>query len=126
MSANKLSAGISLRLLGGFSLERDGQACEIAYKKGKAILAYLAAEPGRAHSRAFLATMFWPGMPHEAALNNLRQVLRDLRRVLNTAGLAESPLQVDRESIQLNPAAGLMIDVTEFSAYIPVCQAAPF
>ena len=126
MPANSPSAGISLRLLGGFSLERDGQPCEPGYKKGKAILAYLAAEPGRVHSRAFLANMFWPGMPHEAALNNLRQVLRDLRRVLNAAGLAESPLQVDRESIRLNPVPGFMVDVTEFSAYIPVCQAAPF
>lgn len=119
------SAQISLRVLGGFALERDAQPCELAYEKGRALLAYLAAEPGRSRSRASLAAMFWPDLLREAALTNLRQVLHNLRHVLDAAGLAAPVLQVNRESIRLDPAAGLEIDTAVFSTFAPVCIPAP-
>ena len=36
---------LTLRVLGGFNLERDTQPCDLAYEKGRALLGYLAAEP---------------------------------------------------------------------------------
>ncbi|MDP2878285.1 MAG: AAA family ATPase [Sulfuricella sp.] len=119
------SARLSLRVLGGFALDRDAQPCELAYEKGRALLAYLAAEPGRAHSRATLAAMFWPDLTREAALTNLRQVLHDLRQTLNAADLVAPLLQVDREFIRLDPVAGLEIDAAEFAAPAPACPATP-
>jgi len=119
------SAQFVLRLFGGFSLERDALPCKLAYEKGRALLAYLAVEPGRAHSREFLATMFWPDIIREAALTNLRQVLHDLRQAFNAASLVILPLQVDREAIRLDPLSDLVIDAAEFFVPAPACPAIP-
>jgi len=119
------SARLSLRMLGGFELNSDAETCKLAYEKGRALLAYLAAEPGRAHSRESLAAMFWPDMIREAALTNFRQVLHDLRHTLNAAGLVIPPLQVGREIIRLDPSSDLVIDAAEFFAPVPACPAMP-
>jgi DNA-binding SARP family transcriptional activator/predicted ATPase len=116
---------LKLRLLGAFSLERDGQPCLLSYEKGRALLSYLAMTPGRAISRASLATMLWPELVRETALANLRQVLHDLRQTLNEAGAKAPPLQVDREAIRLDPVADLEIDVLQFSAPATACPAIP-
>lgn len=116
---------LSLHLLGGFALDLDAGSCKLVYEKGRALLAYLAAEPGRAHSRAFLAAMLWPDLEHDAALSNLRLVLHNLRQVINTANLAKPPLQIDRESVRLDPAADLEIDTREFTAPALACPATP-
>ncbi len=124
MSAINPSSPHALRLLGGFALECDGQPTDLAYAKGRALLAYLAAEPGRTHARASLAAMFWPDLGRPAALANLRLVLHDLRQALNPAQ-QPAPLQVAREFIRLTQLATLEIDVAEFSAPAPVCPATP-
>ncbi len=116
---------LTLCLLGGFSLERDAQPCKLAYEKGRALLAYLAMDPLREHSRATLAAMLWPDLVREAAMSNLRLVLHNLRQTLNTANLAAPLLQIDRESVRIDPAAGLEVDVAEFSAAFPACPATP-
>lgn len=116
---------LALRLLGGFALVRDEAPCRLAYEKGRALLAYLAAEPGRVHSRESLATLFWPDKDHEAALTNLRQVLHNLRQTLNAANPVAPLLQVDHVSIRLDPASGLEVDTAEFFAPAPACPAAP-
>lgn len=103
----------SLRLFGGFALERDGLPCELAYEKGRALLAYLAIE-GRAHTREALAAMFWPDLAREGALTNLRQVLHDLRRVLN-AGQPTTPLlQTSRDTVSLRRGCSIEVDVDLF------------
>lgn len=119
------SARLSLHLLGDFVLVRDARPCGLAYGKGRALLAYLAVEHGRAHSRTSLATMFWPGLARDVALTNLRQVLHDLRQTLNVAGLVAPPLQVDRVFVRLDPAAGLEVDAVEFAAPAAACPATP-
>lgn len=119
------SAKFSLRLLGNFELERDGAPCKLAYGKGRALLAYLAAEPGRVHSRESIAAMLWPDMAREAALTNLRLVLHDLRQTLNAAGFAPPALLIDRGAIRLDPSSGMAIDSAEFLAPAPACPKMP-
>lgn len=114
---------LTLRLLGGFALLRDGRPCEPAYEKGRMLLAYLAAEPGRGRPRKSLAALFWPELPDEAALANLRQVLHDLRHVLKADGAVPPFLHADRDIVRLDPGAGLEIDVSEFSAPAVACPA---
>ena len=116
---------LSIRLLGGIALGRDGRPCKLAYEKGRALLAYLAAEPGRGHPRESLAAMFWPDLAREAALTNLRQVLHDLRGVINTHSPAAPLLQVSREAVCLKLADGLEIDLTEFCTPATACPSAP-
>lgn len=115
----------SLRLLGGFWLGRDAQSCRINYEKGRALLAYLATEPNRAHSRIALATLLWPELLHEAARANLRLVLHELRQKLNTTNPTATLLNIDRESIRLDTSGSLDVDVAEFSAPNPMCPASP-
>lgn len=124
MPAISLPSPHALRLLGGFALECDGQPTDLAYAKGRALLAYLAAEPGRTHARASLAALFWPDLARPAALANLRLVLHDLRQALNPPQQG-APLQVGREFIRLTETATLQIDVAEFSAPAPVCPVTP-
>ena len=119
------SPRLQLRLLGGFALDRDGEPCKLGYEKGRALLAYLAMEPTRAHTRSSLAAMFWPDLAHDAALANLRQILHSLRQTLNAASPATPLLQVDRESVRLDAAAGLAVDAVQFSAAPSPCPATP-
>ncbi len=123
--ANNLSPIFSLSLLGGFALDHNTRPCELAYEKGRALLAYLAVEPGRAHSRASLAAIFWPDLAREAALTNLRQVLHDLRQTLDAANPATPLLQVDRVFVRFDPTGGLEIDVADFAAAAPACPETP-
>lgn len=115
----------SLRLLGGFSLERDTRPCKLLYEKGRALLAYLAMSPNRAHPRVALAALLWPDLAPDAALANLRQVLHDLRRVLNAPDSPHVVLQVEREFVHLHPALGLRIDAVVFSLPSHACPATP-
>lgn len=121
----KSSVRLSLRVLGGFSLERESLPCDLAYEKGRALLAYLALEPGRAYSRKVLAAMLWPDLDRDAALTNLRQVLRNLRQTVNVVGLTAPALHIDRESVRIEPSAELDIDVCAFLARQPECRQTP-
>ena len=116
---------LQLRLLGGFALDRDGEPCKLAYEKGRALLAYLAMEPARTHTRSSLASMFWPDLARDGALANLRQILHSLRQTLNEADPATPLLQVDRESVRLDAEAVLAVDAVQFSTTPSPCPATP-
>ena len=120
-TAEHSSSQLTLRVLGDFSLERNGQPRKISYEKGRALLAYLAIEPNRAHPRTALAGMLWPDLEREAALANLRLVLHNLRQTLNANFPDTPPLLIDREFIRLDHKAGISIDVIEFSGPLPGC-----
>lgn len=119
-------AGVTLRTLGGFALAYQARPCELAYEKGRALLVYLAMEPGRTYSRASLASMLWPELEREAALTNLRQILLNLRQAFSRVGLNESPLHVDRESIRVHAGFGLCVDAVELAAFAHACPESPF
>jgi len=103
---------LQLRLLGGFQLSRQGRAGDgLAYEKARALLAFLAMEADLPHSRKMLAEWLWPEFPLNAALANLRIVLLDLRKAVNTGTAVR--LNVDRNSVSL-VASGFSIDVSTF------------
>lgn len=79
--------------------------------RARALLAYLAVEGDRPHSRSSLATLLWPNVLDEAALANLRKTLHRLQETLAPAGKAV--LFVTRQSIALNRRA-CVTDVTTF------------
>ena len=53
--------GLSLSLLGGFQARLGSGVPLTLSNKAQALLAYLAAEPGRRHARDKLATLLWAG-----------------------------------------------------------------
>ena len=100
-----------------FRVELDGKALvNFATQKTQALLAYLAVEGDRPHSRERLAGLLWSDDSEERALHNLRQALSQLRKALGDDGLAIPFILADRDTIQLNPKVGVWLDVNHFSA----------
>jgi len=94
-----------VRLLGARRIGLGTREAVLHYRKGWALLAYLAVERQR-HARSRLAALLWPDLSESAALTNLRQVLSDLNRAMTTA-VGEGVLLIDRESVQLCPLASM-------------------
>lgn len=93
-----------LHLLGVARLPSPHAGPDLAlqYRKGWALLGYLAVERGRRHPREHLAALLWPTLDATAARTNLRQVLGNLQRVF--AALEADLLHADKASIGLLPA----------------------
>ncbi len=103
---------LQIRLLGPIQIQLDGQAPSgKVYGKMLALLAYLALENQRSHSRAQLADLFWPELPAEAARINLRQTLYHLRRILH-----DQPAQLlaGRDAVRLAADGAWWLDVRDF------------
>src|SRR6185295_18474949 len=76
----------------------------------QALLAYLALEAGREHTREALAALFWPDEPDQVAKQNLRQALYQLRQLLGDQ--TESFLVVTRDAVGFNAAGEYAMDVS--------------
>src|SRR6476620_8345533 len=96
--------------LGEFQVMLAGRALAVFQTdKTRALLAYLAIE-GQAHQRSALAQLLWPGYSDESARHSLRQALFQLRQLLPDAEAAPW-LLLARQTVQLNPAAAMRVDV---------------
>jgi DNA-binding SARP family transcriptional activator len=74
---------LRLKLLGGFELRTaSGLAVEIASRKTRALLAYLALPAGRSHARDKLTGLLWSDRGDKQARDSLRQALSELGRAL--------------------------------------------
>ncbi len=93
-----------LQLLGAFQATVDG-APSIAFRSNKtrALLAYLALNGGRAHTREALATLLWGDYSPAAARTSLRQVIANLRQVATPLLDAHPPaLTITRHTLQMD------------------------
>jgi DNA-binding SARP family transcriptional activator len=107
---------LNLFLLGPPRLEREGRSVEVDTRKAIALMAYLAVS-GESHSRDALATLLWPDYDQTHARGALRRTLSALNKAL-----AGAWLEVDRETIGLNPSAPLWLDVAEFQRRLKSCR----
>ncbi len=121
MEAVAAPGRVELALLGGWRLAIDDRpAAAPAYEKGRALLAYLAIE-NRWLSREMLGGLFWPdSFGHRA---NLRQVLANLRAVLQDNAADAPCLLVRRDAIAIGPECASRLDVANFLAWPPRCDA---
>lgn len=87
-----------------------GLPAPLIYRKGWALLGYLAIESNRMHSRAALAALLWPNLGETSTLTNLRQVLSNLNRFCNLA-LGEDILHIERSAVGLMRGSEPMFDV---------------
>jgi DNA-binding SARP family transcriptional activator len=95
---------LQVKLLGGFeSRIASGPVLDIAARKTRALLAYLALPTGRAHSRDKLVGLLWSNRGDEQARNSLRQALTELGRALGA--VEPSPLVKRQDTLALDPAA---------------------
>ena len=106
-----MKATLHLKLLGPPDIRLDGKpVAEVLSNKAQAVLYYLAVT-GQPQPRSILATLLWGETPEEAARDNLRKALADLRRV------ADGHLDIGRHSVALK-GTGIWIDVAEFEAIV--------
>ncbi len=107
---------LSISLLGTFLITRDGSPVnEFDSNKVRGLLAYLAVEADRPHTREALSALLWPDWPQESALNSLRNALAGLRRAIGDREANPPYLLISRETIQFNPDSDSWLDVTAFA-----------
>jgi len=115
--------GLSLSLLGTFQAIRDGQpVVGFESNKVRALLAYLAIESDRPHSREELAFLLWPDQSDPVARSNLRQALANLRRTIGDEAAQPPLLRIGREFIQFNSEADHWLDITAFDALLAASE----
>ncbi|HEV2979090.1 MAG TPA: NB-ARC domain-containing protein [Casimicrobiaceae bacterium] len=104
-----------IQLLGGLRATRGNAVlAQFPSRPVAALLALLALNPQRRHSREEVIEMLWPGVELDVGRNRLRQVLSTLRRLLEPPGVPpESVLLADRQTIGLN-ADAVSCDASEF------------
>ena len=112
---------LELRLVGTYRITLDGREVDLGYAKVRALLAYLALEPERAHARDELAELLWPGSPEESARKNLRQALTTLRTAIQEDQVVPPHILARRDTIQFNPESDFYTDAGEFSALMALC-----
>lgn len=109
---------LSLRLLGGFEVRRDGRpVTEFGYDKVRALLAYIAIESEVAHTRHTLAALLWPEQDEARARQSLRQALSALRGAIADVDGEEAFVFVGRESIQFNTGSSHDIDARSLESW---------
>jgi len=105
-------SGLQLALLGGFEARlARGPVLQIAPKKSRALLAYLAIARQRPQPREKLAALLWGDVPEQQSRQSLRKAVWELREAL--AEVRPPPLLMDGETIALTVCA---IDVHRFEA----------
>lgn len=99
---------VSLYLLGPPRIERAGQLAALKYNRARALLAYLALEPGF-HTRDSLAELFWPNEPTTQGRDKLKRMLFELREALG-----ERCVEGDRYVVRLAPVSLVWVDAIAF------------
>jgi predicted ATPase/DNA-binding SARP family transcriptional activator len=110
---------LSLRLLGAFQVQRNGQTLNgFATNKVRALLAFLAVECDRPHHRESLSALLWPDQSDERARQSLRQALSNLKQVLG----GDDFLLISPQDIQIHPQASVWTDIGETEKLAHACE----
>ena len=109
-----------ISLLGPLEANLDGASVDgLGSQRVRALLAYLAAEQERPHTRQALAALLWPEAAEESARSSLRSALSRLRRAIGDPDDGPPVLLVTRETIQFNPACDHWLDTEAWDARSP-------
>jgi len=110
--AKKHTARWSLKLFGGFELyDPSGARVRLPTKNARALLAYLAVQPGRPQHREKLMTLLWGERSDKQSRHSLNQTLVQIRKAV--PGTEGGFLQSDRESVTFVPGP-IDVDVLKF------------
>jgi predicted ATPase/DNA-binding SARP family transcriptional activator/Tfp pilus assembly protein PilF len=116
-------ARLELAVLGGFHAALDGTTISsFDSDKTRALLVYVAVEVAYAQRRDVLAGLLWPELSDEAARRNLRYALFKLRQALGEPETGRGFLIVTPQTVGLDPAADIRLDVAAFAGHLTACQ----
>jgi DNA-binding SARP family transcriptional activator len=108
-------AKLSIKLLGPFNAELDGQPLtDFRSDKVRALLAYLSVETQRPWTRDQLADLFWADYQESKAQANLRNALSNLRRLIGDVQGHSPFILINQSTLQFNPGADYWLDVNAF------------
>ncbi len=114
---------LSLSLLGAFQATLDGQPITgFESNKVRALLAYLAVEAERPHSRDELIGLLWPDQPDATARANLRQALANLRNAIGDRTSEVPFISASTDTVQFNRLDRCVMDVVQFMEIITACK----
>ncbi len=123
VTATSGNGAVIVSLFGGCSVTNsDGQEIDLQSRKGRAVIAYLAATPGSSATRETLATLLWSNSPESSARTSLRQCVRQIRKAFDDAGI--SALKTTRDLVSLAPDL-TVLDLTERRAELEIEPPAP-
>ena len=105
--------------MGPFEALLDGQTITV-FQSGKvrALLAFLAVEMARPHSRETLAGLLWPNVPDGCAHHSLNQALSNLRSTIHDHETTPPFLIVASQSVQFNRNSNHWVDVGELGRLV--------
>jgi DNA-binding SARP family transcriptional activator len=116
-------ARLTLRVLGDFQVSMDDVPIQsFESDKVRALLAYVAVEADRAHTREALIGLLWPDATEDAARHNLRQALFNLRIALGDHMAKPPYLLISRHSIQFNRESDFWLDFCQFKETFEIWQ----
>ena len=102
---------LTLHLLGSFQALLDGiSITSFETHKVRALLAYLAVEADRPHSRDELVGLLWPDQPDPAARASLRQDLANQRKAIGERTIESPFLDITSDTIQFRHSSSCWID----------------
>jgi DNA-binding SARP family transcriptional activator len=109
---------ISIRLLGGFELRRDGELVDIApiRPRARALLRLLCLNAGSAVHHESIEATLWPDAGPEASSRNLHVAIAALRKALEPTAARGSfqLLRRDGDAYRLALPGGARVDLLEF------------
>jgi DNA-binding SARP family transcriptional activator len=97
-------APFSVRMFGFPEIRCDDRLCQLALRKGLALLIYLGEAKGPV-GRDVVATMLWPESPEQVARARLRRLLHRLQ-----LALGDDVLSADRSTLRWSSAIELQVD----------------
>ncbi|MFQ5419135.1 MAG: tetratricopeptide repeat protein [Anaerolineae bacterium] len=94
----------------------NGREITLPTRQETALLAYLAVEQERTHSRSALMSLLWGEKTDRAARNSLRQTLFRLRQALSVEEQTAVPfLLISPQMVQFNPQSPHTLDLRQFT-----------
>jgi predicted ATPase/DNA-binding SARP family transcriptional activator len=112
---------LQLSFLGAFRLQLDGtQVTNFYSTKVQALLAYLAVESNRPHTRATLSALLWPESSQVDANRSLRQALFQLNRMVDNP--RTGVIAASRQSVQFRAGNHAWLDIDEFRSCLGTQQ----
>src|SRR5688500_4782969 len=120
--AGGTTGSLHIRLLGGFGIVTDasGTLC-LPGKRQRALIAYLLLHRDIPSDRKHLAFLLWPESSEQQALTNLRQLIHELRAVLDDP---DRFLHAGRQLVRWRADAPCVVDVDGFRAALALAAAA--
>lgn len=117
---------LSIRLLGSPEIILDERPLDVARRKSRALLYYLAAQPNPVRREQVIG-LLWADLPRPSALQTLRTTLHGLKKTLG--GQPADSLVLEGETVGLGPTvqvdlAGFIARLSQAGGSIPALSAA--